>query len=162
MIRAGLIQTRTGLDMERNASELAAAAERLADAGADTIFTPEMCGLLDRNSARLRAAATTEAADPVLAALRDVARRRAVSIAIGSLAIRDEVAAPDGRLANRSFVIGPDGAVLAQTPLNRWGTAMDIAQAAAFLASDRASFITGTDLRVDGGMIPERLGADCW
>ena len=54
------------------------------------------------------------------------------------------------------------GAVLAQTPLNRWGTAMDIAQAAAFLASDRASFITGTDLRVDGGMIPERLGADCW
>lgn len=54
------------------------------------------------------------------------------------------------------------GAVLAQTPLNRWGTAMDIAQAAAFLASDKASFITGTDLRVDGGMIPERLGADCW
>ena len=54
------------------------------------------------------------------------------------------------------------GAVLAQTPLNRWGTAMDIAQAAAFLASDRASFITGTDLRVDGGMIPERLGTDCW
>lgn len=54
------------------------------------------------------------------------------------------------------------GAVLAQTPLNRWGTAMDIAQAAAFLASDKASFITGTDLRVDGGMIPMRLGVDCW
>lgn len=114
MIRAGLIQTRTGLDMQRNATELAAAAERLADAGAGTIFTPEMCGLLDRNSARLRAAATTEADDPVLAALREVARRRAVSIAIGSLAIRDEVTAPDGRLANRSFVIGPDGAILAR------------------------------------------------
>lgn len=54
------------------------------------------------------------------------------------------------------------GAVLAQTAMRRWGTAMDIAQAAAFLASDRASFITGTDLRIDGGMIPVRLGTDCW
>ncbi len=54
------------------------------------------------------------------------------------------------------------GAVLAQTPLQRWGTPMDIAQAASFLASDKASFITGTDLRIDGGMIPVRLGVDCW
>lgn len=50
------------------------------------------------------------------------------------------------------------GEVLAQTALRRWGTAMDIAQAAAFLASDNASFITGTDLRIDGGMVPLRLG----
>lgn len=48
--------------------------------------------------------------------------------------------------------------VLADTALRRWGTAMDIAQAAAFLASDAASFITGTDLRIDGGMVPMRLG----
>lgn len=48
--------------------------------------------------------------------------------------------------------------VLAQTALRRWGTGMDIAQAAAFLASDAASFITGTDLRIDGGMVPVRLG----
>lgn len=49
-------------------------------------------------------------------------------------------------------------AVLAETPLKRWGTPMDIAQAARFLTSDQASFITGTDLRIDGGMIPKRLG----
>lgn len=48
--------------------------------------------------------------------------------------------------------------VLEQTSLHRWGTSMDIARAAAFLASDDASFITGTDLRIDGGMIPARLG----
>ncbi|MFC4312665.1 SDR family oxidoreductase [Steroidobacter flavus] len=48
--------------------------------------------------------------------------------------------------------------VLEQTSLHRWGTAMDIARAAAFLASDDASFITGTDLRIDGGMVPARLG----
>ncbi|HEY9091348.1 SDR family oxidoreductase [Parasphingorhabdus sp.] len=47
--------------------------------------------------------------------------------------------------------------VLAQTPLKRWGTAMDIAQAARFLTSDMASFITGTDLRIDGGMVPVRM-----
>lgn len=49
------------------------------------------------------------------------------------------------------------GELLKETPIRRWGTPMDIAQAAAFLASDDASFITGTDLRIDGGMVPFRL-----
>jgi NAD(P)-dependent dehydrogenase (short-subunit alcohol dehydrogenase family) len=38
-------------------------------------------------------------------------------------------------------------------PAGRAGTAMDIALAAQFLASEGASFITGCDLRVDGGAI---------
>ena len=38
-----------------------------------------------------------------------------------------------------------------RTPLGRFGTAEEIAKAAAFLASDKASFITGADLLVDGG-----------
>lgn len=38
-----------------------------------------------------------------------------------------------------------------QTPAGRSGTALDIAQAAYFLTSERASFITGCDLQVDGG-----------
>ncbi|MCG2841804.1 carbon-nitrogen hydrolase family protein [Sandaracinobacter sp. RS1-74] len=113
-MRAGVIQTRTGLDMERNARELAEAAERLAADGADILFTPEMCGLLDRDSARLKAAARHEADDPALAALRQVAKARGVAVAIGSLAIRDEVTAPDGRLANRSFLIGRDGEIRAR------------------------------------------------
>jgi NAD(P)-dependent dehydrogenase (short-subunit alcohol dehydrogenase family) len=37
------------------------------------------------------------------------------------------------------------------TPVGRVGTAMDIALAAQFLCSDAASFISGTDLLVDGG-----------
>lgn len=40
----------------------------------------------------------------------------------------------------------------AQVPLGRQGTAWDIAEAALFLASDAASFITGAELIVDGGM----------
>lgn len=41
----------------------------------------------------------------------------------------------------------------AKIPAGRLGTPMDVAYAAAFLASDRASFITGTELVVDGGQI---------
>ena len=37
------------------------------------------------------------------------------------------------------------------TPLGRLGTADDIAAAAVFLASDDASYVTGTELFVDGG-----------
>lgn len=38
-----------------------------------------------------------------------------------------------------------------RTPLRRLGLPMDIANAIAFLLSDQASFITATDLVIDGG-----------
>lgn len=37
-------------------------------------------------------------------------------------------------------------------PLQRWGTSEDVAHAVAFLASDKASYITGHVLVVDGGL----------
>jgi NAD(P)-dependent dehydrogenase (short-subunit alcohol dehydrogenase family) len=43
-------------------------------------------------------------------------------------------------------------ALLTQTPLRRFGTPQDIANAALFLASDEAAYITGAGLHVDGGM----------
>ena len=43
-------------------------------------------------------------------------------------------------------------AVLAQIPLKRMGRPEDIAEAVAFLASDRAAYITGQTIQVDGGM----------
>jgi NAD(P)-dependent dehydrogenase (short-subunit alcohol dehydrogenase family) len=39
-----------------------------------------------------------------------------------------------------------------RTPLKREGTMLEIADAIEFLVSDRASFISGTDLVVDGGL----------
>lgn len=43
-------------------------------------------------------------------------------------------------------------AVLSQIPLKRVGSPVDIAETAAFLASDKASYITGQVISVDGGM----------
>jgi meso-butanediol dehydrogenase/(S,S)-butanediol dehydrogenase/diacetyl reductase len=37
-------------------------------------------------------------------------------------------------------------------PLQRWGTAREVAEAHSFLLSTKASFITGAHLAVDGGM----------
>jgi NAD(P)-dependent dehydrogenase (short-subunit alcohol dehydrogenase family) len=49
-------------------------------------------------------------------------------------------------------------AVVEATPVGRWGTAIDIANAVRFLASDAARFITGCDLRIDGGVSPAMNG----
>lgn len=50
-------------------------------------------------------------------------------------------------------------AVARAAPVGRWGTVADIASAVEFLTSDLAGFITGCDLRVDGGVTPALAGA---
>jgi 3-oxoacyl-[acyl-carrier protein] reductase len=45
------------------------------------------------------------------------------------------------------------GAILKQIPMNTLGTTDDIANAALFLASPAARYITGQVLTVDGGMV---------
>ncbi len=42
--------------------------------------------------------------------------------------------------------------ILARTPMNRVGQPAEVASAVAYLAMDHASYITGQDLKVDGGM----------
>lgn len=58
----------------------------------------------------------------------------------------------DTGMGRREFEVQPMMTVmLEKTPLRRFGTAEEIADAVAFLCSDAATFITGTDLLVDGG-----------
>jgi NAD(P)-dependent dehydrogenase (short-subunit alcohol dehydrogenase family) len=62
-------------------------------------------------------------------------------------------------MGRREAEINPGAAaVVAATPVGRWGSPLDIAAAAGFLASDAAGFITGTDLRIDGGVTPALRG----
>ena len=57
-----------------------------------------------------------------------------------------------GRSMNEQQVAAVKGAMLARNPMKRFGTPDEVAAAVLFLASDDASFITGVDLLVDGGV----------
>ena len=46
------------------------------------------------------------------------------------------------------------------TPMGRWGTADDVAATVEFLASGAASYITGCDIRVDGGAVAAMRGTN--
>jgi NAD(P)-dependent dehydrogenase (short-subunit alcohol dehydrogenase family) len=64
----------------------------------------------------------------------------------------------------RQELEGPVGEIMRQmvdtSPTGRLGTPADIAAAVAFLVSAEASFITGTDLLVDGGVVAAMLRSD--
>jgi 3-oxoacyl-[acyl-carrier protein] reductase len=47
---------------------------------------------------------------------------------------------------------GPSEADLNAIPLRRWGTPQELGDVACFLASDRARYVTGTTVLVDGGL----------
>lgn len=84
---------------------------------------------------------------------------RSVALELAPLGVRVNVVCPgavDTPLLRRQFEgrRGPQGTIddlVAMHPIGRLGRPEEIAQAIAFLASDAASFITGSELVVDGG-----------
>jgi NAD(P)-dependent dehydrogenase (short-subunit alcohol dehydrogenase family) len=56
------------------------------------------------------------------------------------------------RTANTEQIAAIKAAMLARNPMKRFGTTDEVTAAVLFLASDAASFITGVDLLVDGGV----------
>ncbi|MEV0488327.1 glucose 1-dehydrogenase [Streptomyces sp. NPDC050508] len=77
------------------------------------------------------------------------------AITYGPEGIRVNAIAPGGTLTEmiRTWEADSPGLLerITHTPLGRMAEPDEIAQAAAWLLSDRASFVTGTVLRVDGG-----------
>lgn len=92
------------------------------------------------------------------AALESLTRTAAVELAPDG--IRVNAVAPgyvDTELLRRALAAGnirPEP-ILAMTPLRRFGTPAEIAEAVLFLAGPRAGFVTGQVLHVDGGFTVE-------
>jgi 3-oxoacyl-[acyl-carrier protein] reductase len=55
-------------------------------------------------------------------------------------------------MAGMHYSASQNDAILASIPANRLGSALDVAAAAAFLASDEAGYITGQTLHINGGL----------
>ena len=110
MTRIALFQSNTGIDPGANAERLAGAIEEAAKGGAAMLFTPEMSGLLDRDSQRASANLHTEDDDAVLAACRNAAREHGIWLHLGSIAVLVD----DGKVANRGFVIDRMGNIQAR------------------------------------------------
>ncbi len=110
MTRIALFQSNTGIDPQANARALTEAIADAAAGGAEMLFTPEMSGLLDRNSARAAKNITTEEEDLVLKACCESAKRNNIWLDIGSLA----VLAGNGKVANRGFIIDREGRIRAR------------------------------------------------
>lgn len=110
MTRIALFQSNTGIDPAANAAALVSAIGEAARGGAAMLFTPEMSGLLDRDSVRASASLRTEEEDAVLAASRQAARENGIWVHVGSLALL----VGDGKVANRGFVIDRTGKVQAR------------------------------------------------
>lgn len=109
-MRIALFQMTSGIDPAANAAAIVDAIVQAQAGGAQMLFTPEMCGLLDRNRKRGARHIVAEADNPVLQAARQAAKQAGIAVALGSLAVLRE----DGQWANRAFVIGPDGEIAAR------------------------------------------------
>ena len=110
MTRIALFQSNTGIDPTANADALVGAIEEAAKGGAAMLFTPEMSGLLDRDTERARTNLRREDDDQVLAACREAAREHDIWLHLGSVAVLVD----DGKVANRGFVIDRNGNIRAR------------------------------------------------
>ena len=103
----------SGIDPDENAKQVRLLIAEAAAGGAAIIFTPEMTGLLDRDRLRAATVIRSEAEDLVLLAARSEAKKAAIWVHLGSLAIKN-ADSPDQKWLNRSYLINPEGEIAAR------------------------------------------------
>ena len=108
--KAAMIQMRSGLAPAANLEACVRMIGEAKTAGADYVQTPEMTNIMELKRERLFASIVEEAADTSLATLRELARKLAIYIHVGSLAIK----LSSEKAANRSFLIAPSGEIAAR------------------------------------------------
>ncbi|MDO0973528.1 SDR family NAD(P)-dependent oxidoreductase [Mycolicibacterium frederiksbergense] len=87
------------------------------------------------------------------AAIRNFARSWALELAPRGIRVSALCPGPVSTpgMSNVLAELGDEGAAGITTPFGRLGDAKEIAAGAVFLASDQSSFLTGSDLIIDGG-----------
>jgi predicted amidohydrolase len=108
--KAAMVQMRSGMEPSANLDTAIKLIGQAKSAGADYVLTPEMTNIVSLKRDRLFAAIVPEDADASLSAFREIARKLAITLHIGSLAIK---VSPE-HAANRSFLIDPEGEILAR------------------------------------------------
>ncbi len=109
ILRAGLVQLRSGRDMARNLADAAGLIRQAAGQGAALVATPEMTNVLEPDRPRLRGLAKVQAEDESVAGFSALAAEFGIWLNIGSLALMGD----DGTLINRSLLFDPAGTLRA-------------------------------------------------
>jgi NAD(P)-dependent dehydrogenase (short-subunit alcohol dehydrogenase family) len=137
-------------------ASLAAHSQRLGPELIEVLADPAAPDIADRLACLLRPDATNAAMAYTLSkcGLLEMARRQAPAWGAAGARI---VSLSPGLIATSMGALSYEKsagkrAMLEQSPLGRECSMLEIADAVEFLASTRASFISGTDLLVDGGL----------
>jgi deaminated glutathione amidase len=104
-VKVAAIQMCSGVDPEKNASDMARLVREAAAHGAVYVQTPEMTGAVQKNRPGLMAVLKDEGNDLIVRTARSLAAELGIHVHVGSTAI----ALGDGKIANRGFLFAPDG-----------------------------------------------------
>ena len=87
------------------------------------------------------------------AALLGLTKALALELATEGITVNGISPGPFATEMNQALIQNPEANAqfLASIPVGRWGKVEDIGSLALFLCSDAGSFITGTDILIDGG-----------